>query len=140
MYAARKHTGKVGPRAVKKSPIRKSSGQSSPSPKAMKESSSPLTDHEDTNITQSKTSPAKDENESPQNEESEVEATSAQSGETAMDTGVEVDSTGRDDEEQGPSSKAEEIAATTKSTVEKKAKKDTKKIKQKIHPFFGIFI
>ena len=144
MYPARKHTGKVGPRAVKKSPARKSNSHSSPSPKTTKESGSPLSDNGDTNATQSstatRTSPSKAENnESPQNEESEVEATSVQGGETAMDTSVEAYSTSRDDGDHESSSKTEETAATpTKPSEEERAKRDGKKTKQKIHPFFGM--
>ena len=142
MYPARKHTGKVGPRAVKKSPARKSNSHSSPSPKTTKESSSPLTDDGDANVTQSSTgtSPSKAENESPQNEkESEVEATPTQGGETAMDTSMEADSTTRDDGDQDPSPKIEETATPSKPSEEEKAKKDSKKTKQKIHPFFGMY-
>ena len=53
-YSARKHTGKVGPRAVKKSPVRESNGHISPSPTTTEDSStcSSLTDNEDTNAAQ----------------------------------------------------------------------------------------
>ena len=115
IFPARKHTGKVGPRAVKKSPIRKSNGHSSPSPKTTKEPNSPLTDNGDTNATQSSTcaSPSKADDKSHHKSVVEAKATSARGGETAMDTSMEVDSTGRDDGDQlqGPgSSKVEETA------------------------------
>ena len=143
MCAARKHTGKVGMRTVKKSPARKSNEHSSPSPKTKKEPSSPLTDNGDTTGTDSNTSPSKDQgtsksiSEPPQNDkESEVEATSVQGGETAMDTQIQADSTSRDDD-QGPSNTKGEETATDKSSLEEKSGQDTKKSKPKIHPFFG---
>ena len=146
LYPARKHTGKVGPRAVKKSPVRKSNGHTSSSP-SLKSS---LTDNAIQDGTHTHTSLSKAENESLRSEkENEVdpEATSAQAVETAMATSMEADSTSRDDDDsggQGPSSKIEETAATptpTKPSSEEKERddKDSKKTKQKIHPFFGMY-
>ena len=151
-YPARKHTGKVGPRAVKKSPVRKSNGHmsSSSSPKTVKESSGSLNDNGDTNTTQGGTHthsspPSKTENESPQSEkenEADPEATSAQAVEAAVVTSMEADSANRDDD---GSSKTEETAAVTppptkaSSGEKKRDKKDNKKTKQKIHPFFGMY-
>ena len=146
IFPARKHTGKVGPRAVKKSPVRKSNGHSSPSPKTTKQPSSPLTDNGDTIATQGSTcaSPSKADDESHHKSEVELaKATSAQGGETAMDTSMEADLAGRDDGDQlqGPgSSKAEETGTPTKPTEEEeRSPRDSKKAKQKIHPFFGMY-
>ena len=69
--------------------------------------------------------------------------------EAAVVTSMEADSTNRDDDDggsgQGPSSKTEEIAAATppptkpSSEEKERDKKDSKKTKQKIHPFFGMY-